>query len=468
MVAGTLRAALIPIRPVFFDELFTRWISGLPLRSIFAALEHDSGPPLYYILVRLLGGGHADVPAIRVMSLFVSLLVFAAVVVAVKPWPLRLPAMAILALLPLHVLFSGDARSYALLATCVGLGCSFLRRWLDEPSWYWCLASAASLIAAVYTHWYGFLFLPLIPLIVILNWRRSGRARLMQGGLITLLIGLAVLPALSLISRQPPEAAEWMRQGDAGSPLLVLAQLPRQLGPAQPFHPALAPPVAEPVVVVSALLVVAVVLAGCFRSAEARLWAAIIATPVAAMIILVIVGRPAYFPGRFESSLALPLALLAASAMASMPRRIGYVLLAIWLALSSVVLVRWNSGYPLQLEDPWRLVAAYAGEAVPAQQMIAASGPMYLELVSSVGDGGARVVALPGEQARHPGWRARPGSAELTREVSGLPRGVSWWAGEVGSREAQALSRRFDLRVEFRAGPVILARLEPRPSEGGR
>src|SRR5436305_14048711 len=62
-------AASIPlliVRAPFFDELFTRWISAKPFTGILAALRLDSGPPLYYFVVRLIGD--PSVTAIRIVS----------------------------------------------------------------------------------------------------------------------------------------------------------------------------------------------------------------------------------------------------------------------------------------------------------------------------------------------------------------------------------------------------------------
>ena len=41
-------------RPVWHDELFTLRLARMPLASILAAIETDSGPPLHYLLSHLL------------------------------------------------------------------------------------------------------------------------------------------------------------------------------------------------------------------------------------------------------------------------------------------------------------------------------------------------------------------------------------------------------------------------------
>jgi hypothetical protein len=57
---GLALAALLPrvlaaiVRPPWHGEYFTVWAAGLPLNELIAALRLDSGPPLPYVLVRIL------------------------------------------------------------------------------------------------------------------------------------------------------------------------------------------------------------------------------------------------------------------------------------------------------------------------------------------------------------------------------------------------------------------------------
>src|SRR5229473_899337 len=62
-----VRVLLLIHRAPFFDELFTRWIAGKSFAGILSALRHDSGPPLFYFAVHLLGD--PPVEATRVLSL---------------------------------------------------------------------------------------------------------------------------------------------------------------------------------------------------------------------------------------------------------------------------------------------------------------------------------------------------------------------------------------------------------------
>ena len=104
------RIPLLVVRQLFFDELFTQWISAKPFAAIVDALRFDSGPPLYYFLVHLFG--HA-----RGISLLASLATV--VVLLVRR---EFLAATFVSVFPPSVLFAVDARAYALCAFFVTLG----------------------------------------------------------------------------------------------------------------------------------------------------------------------------------------------------------------------------------------------------------------------------------------------------------------------------------------------------------
>lgn len=168
------RIPLLYARLPFFDELFTLWISRKPVAEIIHALHHDSGPPLYYLLVHAFGHG-------RWLSLIFSTIALAALLRAG-----HFAAAALIAVFPPSVLFAVDARSYALCAMFVTLGILALHR--DKP-----FHAALAFVFAAYSHYYGVLFFPLV--------RRLKPAFLY----------LLFLPGLFLALHQPREAMGWMQ-----------------------------------------------------------------------------------------------------------------------------------------------------------------------------------------------------------------------------------------------------------------
>src|SRR5436189_270852 len=105
------RVPLLFLRQPFYDELFTQWISAKSFAGILDALRFDSGPPLYYWLLHLLGG--MPLFAARTMSLVFSAVALVAILGAEKLGESRFAAAALIAVFPPAVLFSVDARGYA-------------------------------------------------------------------------------------------------------------------------------------------------------------------------------------------------------------------------------------------------------------------------------------------------------------------------------------------------------------------
>ena len=167
------RVPLLLLRQPFFDELFTAWISAKDVSGIMQALRHDSGPPLYYLLVSLTG--HP-----RVLSLFFATLGLLALL-REKQWA----AATLLAVFPPAVLFAVDGRSYALCALFVTLGLLAVQQDRRYTGAVW-------FVLAAYTHYYGVLFFPLVG-----RWKPA------------LLYGL-FLPGLWMALHQPRAAIEWM------------------------------------------------------------------------------------------------------------------------------------------------------------------------------------------------------------------------------------------------------------------
>jgi hypothetical protein len=179
------RLFLLFVRQPFFDELFTHWIAAKSFGGIVDALRYDSGPPLYYGLLHAVG--NPPLLWTRALSLLFATVGLIAILAEERLGEGRFWAAALIAVFPPAVLFSVDARAYALCAMCVTFGVLALVR--DRP---W--AAAAAFVLAAYCHFYGVLFFPLL----LKRWRALAAAAVL------------FLPGFWLAMRQPPEAREWM------------------------------------------------------------------------------------------------------------------------------------------------------------------------------------------------------------------------------------------------------------------
>ncbi|HEX2059776.1 MAG TPA: hypothetical protein VHK90_03470, partial [Thermoanaerobaculia bacterium] len=257
-----LRVVVLIAREPFFDELFTVWLAGKPFSAIVPALLHDSGPPLYYFVARI-----PSVTAERVLSI-----VFASVPLFVLLQQKRWIAALLLAVHPAAAILSAAARPYALAGALIAIGILLLER--ERAG-----SAAAAFVAAAYTHFAAAFFLPLL-LFARVSWRRRI--------VVSAIAAIAFLPGLLLALRQPPEATAWMARPDLAGVLQALAFIGDQ-------------PVALGVMLAAFVLTLV---------AASRSWRlAPLALLPLALCLGVALFRPAYFPSRFASLLAFPLAL---------------------------------------------------------------------------------------------------------------------------------------------------------------
>ena len=144
-----------------------------------------------------------------------------------------------------------------------------------------------------------------------------------------------------------------------------------------------------------------------------------------------------YVPLRFESIIAVPLALCVAEGVKAqrgmLQEAVATVLIGAC-AMWSVVGIIDHANRPL---DDYRRAAWYVAANVPRAERVVASGYLYLETIEN---GRPDAFAFPVEQAIHPGWRAFATSRDL------VPPPPYVWVGERGSRELAILASKH--RVE--------------------
>lgn len=394
------RIALLYARQPFFDELFTRWIAAKSFGGILGALHHDSGPPLYYFLIHLLG----DPPliVIRAISLLCAFAALIALLMA-----RRFAAAALLAIFPPAVLFAIDARAYALCAMFVTFGVLAL----DGRKPY---VAALSFVAAAYTHWYGALFIPLLPVPGSrFPVHSSGNRQPVTGNWLPFALALILFsPGVFLALHQPRGSMAWVG-GLPGWPEGLLVRPPWWL------------------LILALLLLVA-------AAVRVNRFAAMTLVPLALALALQV-----YFPLRFEAVIAAPLVLwLGLSAR----RWMIPLLLAVGLAICAIG-IRDHLQRPL---DDYRAAALELPRLARPGEPIVASGYLYLEAVAVMDD---RVRAFPAEQALHPGWRATaaPGSEP--------PPGAFLWIGERMAPELRMIRNRRSATLLYLNGRAAILKV---------
>ena len=298
-----IRLVLWKVREPFFDELFTGWISRKTFGGIVGALRFDSGPPLYYFVVKVLAWPRG----VSLAASFVALLAMLR--------KRHFAAATLAGLFPPAVLFAVDGRAYALCAMFVTLGVLALD---DDREW----AAAFAFVLAAYSHYYGVLFFPLLV--------RRPR---------TLVVALLFAPQLWLAMHQPKEAMAWvdgLRYPDALFPRIPLA-----------------------VLIGGIVLIVAGV------SRRWNVFATATVVPIAMALAFALAGRAIYVPLRFESVLAPPLLLWLGTAVEAWPATVRRGLVGATALVFGAVTALGIADHASRPPDPYRRAALAAATTPP-------------------------------------------------------------------------------------------------------
>ncbi|HEY3447438.1 MAG TPA: glycosyltransferase family 39 protein [Myxococcales bacterium] len=165
LMAAAVRLWGLTTHSVWYDEAASLAFARLPLASLFGGVADPGNPPLYYLLLRgwvaLFGSSEAG---LRGLSALAGILAVPALFALARELfdddRVALTGASILALLPMHVAYSQEARQYAVL-TLVGI----LAAWswavaLRTDRWRWWLLGGAAAGLGFWVHYTG----ALVPL----------------------------------------------------------------------------------------------------------------------------------------------------------------------------------------------------------------------------------------------------------------------------------------------------------------
>ena len=237
--ALALRALRLTWQPLWWDEGYSVYFATESLAAMVRLTAQDIHPPLYYALLHawILLWGSAAPLALRTFSLLVGALTVPALAwVAGILFPgrsrLRLLALLLLTLSPMHLFYSQEVRMYGLELLLGLLSTGFLWRLLHADTRGaqrragvgYVLATAA----ALYTEYYA-AFLPLAHLLwAAIRWRRQPR-RLLPLLLADSLVALLYLPWIALALPQLIPYVDQKILADQDRPLALLPYLGRHL-----------------------------------------------------------------------------------------------------------------------------------------------------------------------------------------------------------------------------------------------
>jgi len=185
-LGAVLRFGLLGHQSLWYDETFTAFVVQSSWSHLFQIVAADTHPPLYYLVVKLwtlvAGTGEA---ALRIPSAVVgtaSIPVTWALARRVAPGPTSLLAALLVAVAPVGVMMSQDARMYALLGLLAAGATVALDRAADTGRPTAWAGYAGLIVLTVYTHYLGVLVVAAHGLWVILYRRPRTAAWLACAG----------------------------------------------------------------------------------------------------------------------------------------------------------------------------------------------------------------------------------------------------------------------------------------------
>ncbi len=225
-LAAAIRVPTLSVQSFWLDEGYTvalvRMSFGAMLRTI---PRTESTPPLYYALAwawtRVFGSSEFGLRSLSALAGIATIPVAWALARRLAGDRAALIAGLLLAVSPLMVWFSQEARAYAL-ATLLATGtllCIAAHRQNDRARWLWGWAACAAL--GIATHY--FVAFVVAPEVVFLGWRARGDRRLWAASGLVLIVAVALVP-LALAQRGTGHA-DYIAQGSLATRAL---QVPKQ------------------------------------------------------------------------------------------------------------------------------------------------------------------------------------------------------------------------------------------------
>ncbi len=417
-------------RPLWLDEANSVLIAERGLAGIVDALSRDGNPPLFYFLLRgwtaILGSGEIAVRALP--ALFGVALVPLAWRLARALFPARpeTPALAaaLVALSPLAVYYSQEARMYTLAPLLGGLHLLFLHAALERGRARDFALASLFLALGLYTHNFFLFVAPAGPACALLGPGALARRRALAGSIaVAGAAALAYAPWVEILLRQSASGVgAWIEPFWFATP--PAAAIPRSLevmgpGGAYPEY-LLEIGTLSSVVPIEALwlaarilgaaLVALSIVAGAraaLRSEDERPAAARLLVFLFLPLFLPWVAsfalKPIYLVGRYEMVAFMAFAAIAARGLAALPRRLAIGAGALWLALNALVLGAYHAHAPLDRE---RSLAEWIREVAKPPDVFVFPGytrtvPEYYLRRWGV-DTGRR--SFPGAVEEHLGW----------------------------------------------------------------
>lgn len=410
-LAAAARLLFLGRALLWTDEAYSVHLAHLDLGSLLAKLLSESTPPLYYLLLRswifLFGDGAL---AVRLLSALLGVAAVAALCVVARRFlspPAAFVAGILLALSPIHIAHSQQARMYPLLCllaiALAGFGLAYSSTRATRPL----VGFAACSLLLLYTHNVALWIVVGCTLAVALETahaRAAGKLLAAQG-----LMLLGYLPWLTVLVQQFGRQAtvlDWfLPYWNMKSPLRHLADTlwSFSFGPFPYLLSGLSPSwgISWPVRAgVLALLALGLVRARREPALRVVVVAAVVASTCA--ILYSVLVQPVYIPGRTDHYL-LPffLLVLAAGLLALPHRALTWLGVAAYALLSVSVL---QDSHRLPSKDFSRAFLQEIRERSRPGDIVVTTGLTFAEAEHALRGLPIRLESYPRSAREHPGY----------------------------------------------------------------
>ena len=461
VLAAAVRILLLGRALLWTDEAYSVHLAHLDLGTLLEKLLAESTPPLYYILLRLwillFGDGAV---AVRALSVLMGVGAVAAVcLVARRFLSVRAAAVAglLLALSPIHVAHSQQARMYPLLCLLAVALAGFSLGFLRTRSTRDLVGIALSSLLLLWTHNVSIWIVIGFTLAIALEAAQARAVGLLLTAQACTL--LAYLPWLTVLMQQlgrQSTVLQWfLPYWRAKSPVAHLADTlwSFSFGPFPYLLSGLTSPLGESWLVRGGLVIVlAVGLARVHREPALRLLVLAACITLTCSVLYSSLVQPVYIPGRTDLYL-LPffLLILGAGLIALRLRAAFWIGLALYAALALSVL---RPYYTLPSKDWSRRFLEEIRARSVAGDLVVTTGLTFAETEHALRDLPVRLESYPRSAREHPGYLNWP-------EVLADPEGLALDAREIARAAARLVPERqvFVILVDHPSGLPLLTEL---------
>jgi 4-amino-4-deoxy-L-arabinose transferase-like glycosyltransferase len=362
------RGLVLGLTPLWSDEAFMGVMGRRGLGAMIDVVHNDNHPPLQYLLTRLSTAVSDSPQGLRLPSVLAG----AAAVPLAAALGRRaggdaggVLAGAIVALTPLLVMWSRDARMYSLAFTMVLAMSVALWRALERPGAARLAIYFGVVLAGLYTHYLVILALP-AQLLAALLFLRPGRSALIRATGVAIAAGAGLVPWLVYASPQFRHAGEpyWNQPFSIPGVVAELARQASHPGPQALFS------LGALVLVPAAVAAVALAFRAARQSGRRAISFQLGAGALALLALFLVSLKKPLLDQRFTNMYTIEFLPVLGVALAWARNR--WLASALLLGLAAVTVVQVVS---LDTPDVPQAIAPLAGRVDPARDAVALNGP---------------------------------------------------------------------------------------------